>query len=205
MRGRGWLILGAVVGVILALGHVAYLAGAARSLADAIERVVGSGGHRLITSAAHHGASQRVVEGATSLVAVLLPGVTALLLVLAAKGTLRLRAVVALLIVAFGAAAFAYQPRGHATGVLVLVLIVAGLAVVLTGPLVAAPLCALAGLIAGQFLPRVVTNHGIAAGPVNQAHLAIFGTPGTPLALRVGLLVVACVPFVFAARSLLTS
>ncbi len=204
MKGRFWLLAGAAAGVVLALTRVPYLAGAARSLADTLVRLVASGGHKLVTEAAAHGASARVVLGLAGLVAALLPGVTAFLLVLAAKGTLRLRAVIALLIAAAGAAAFAYRPHGQALGVLVLVLAVGALAVVVTGPVVAAPLCALAGLIAGQYLPRLLAGH-VPYGPVQQLHLALYDVPGAPLALRLGVLIVACVPFALALRSILTS
>jgi hypothetical protein len=137
---------------------------------------------------------------------VLLPGITALLLVVAARGTLRLRSVVALAIVALGAVAFAYQPRGVAAGELVLALVVAGLAVVLTGPLVVAPLAGLAALIGTQFLPQLVSgNSSLALDNVDLFHQALTGNPGTPAVLQVVLLVVAAVPFAFAGRMILES
>ncbi|MGH9059658.1 MAG: hypothetical protein ACRDZY_09130, partial [Acidimicrobiales bacterium] len=144
MKGRAWLIIGAVLGLALSLGKFPYLAGAARSLADTAEQLVAAGGHHLLTTTANHGASQRTVLIVTALLGVVLPGVTALLLVSAARGTLRIRAVVGLLVLALSAASFAYHPHGVATGAVVLALVVAGVAVALSGPLVAAPLCALA-------------------------------------------------------------
>lgn len=201
MRGRLWLVVGAVVGVAIAAGHLPYLAGAGRSLADTAERLVGSGANRLIRDAASTGAPKRLVLGLAGLVAALLPGVTALLLVVAARSTLRLRAVIGLLIVAVGAASYVYQPNGKATGVLVLALAVAAAAVILTGPLVAAPLCALAGLIGGTFLPALVRKGSTATSvSVQDLHQAIYAHPGTPLALRIAVLVVAAVPFAWAAR-----
>jgi hypothetical protein len=201
VRGRLWLVVGAVVGVAIAAGHLPYLAGAGRSLADTAERLVGSGANRLIRDAASTGAPKRLVLGLAGLVAALLPGVTALLLVVAARSTLRLRAVIGLLIVAVGAASYVYQPNGKATGVLVLALAVAAAAVILTGPLVAAPLCALAGLIGGTFLPALVRKGSTATSvSVQDLHQAIYAHPGTPLALRIAVLVVAAVPFAWAAR-----
>ena len=139
MRGRVWLIAGSVAGIAVAAGRLPYLAGASRSLAATGEHLVLSGADRLISGAAAHGAPARVVLGAGGVLAVLVPGVTALLLILAAQVSLRVRTIISVLIVAVGAASYVYQPHGQASGVLVLALIVAGLAVVLTGPLVARP------------------------------------------------------------------
>lgn len=205
MRGRIWLVLGAVIGVAIAGGHVPYLAGAARSLADTAERLVGTGADRLINAAASAGAPKRAVLGAAGVVAAVLPGVTALLLVVAARGSLRLRAIVSLLVVALGAASFAYQPHGRATGVLVLALAVASLAVVVTGPLVAAPLAGLAGLIGGEYLPGLVTSgRTVTQRSVSDLHQAFYGHPGTPSWLQILVLVVAAIPFLLAARLIVT-
>ena len=201
MRGRIWLIVGAVLGVAIAAGHLPYIAGAARSLAETAERLVGSGANRIVRGAARVGAPRRVVLGFGGIVAILIPGVTALLLIVAARGSLRLRSIVALVVVALGAASFVYQPGGKATGVLLLALVVGGLAVALTGPLVALPLALLAGLIAGEFLPRLVQSGAhVTQASVNSLHEAIYGRPGMPTALQIIVLVVAAVPFLFAAR-----
>ena len=154
LKGRMWLLVGIAVGVAVGVGKLAYFAGAARSLSDTAQRIVGSGGHTLVRSAASHGASLRLIDGVTALLAVLVPGVTALLLIFAARTTLHLRALVALVMAALGVAAFFYLPHGVAAGVAVLAFAAAGIAVVATGPLVAAPLAALAALIATGFLPR---------------------------------------------------
>ncbi len=200
MRGRLWMVIGAVLGVALSIGQFPYLAGAARSLADTAEQLVGAGGHHLLTTATH-GASRRSVLVATALVGVLLPGVTALLLVLAGRGTLRLRAIVGLLTLALSAASFAYHPPGVATGSLALALAVAGVAVAFSGPLVAAPLCALAGLLCGEWLPRILDTHStLADAPVAAIHTAFTNHPGAPLALRVAVLAIAAIPFALAAR-----
>lgn len=204
MKGRVWLLIGVALGVAVAIGRLPYLAGAGRSLAATAERLVLSGANRIIAAAASAGASKRAVLGLGAVVAVILPGLTAFLLVVAARATLRIRAVIAVLIVALGAASYAYQPHGNATGVLVLALVVAGLAVALTGPLVAAPLALGAGLIGGEYLPTLVSS-GMAAtqSSVNAMHLALFNRPGTPAALQVAMLVVAAVPFAWAAKSIL--
>ena len=204
MKGRIWLIIGAALGVAVAVGKLPYLAGAGRSLATTAERLVLSGANRIIAGAASAGASRRVVLGLGSLIAVVLPGLTALLLVVAARGTLRIRAIIAVLIMALGAASFAYQAHGKAAGVLMLAMVVAGLAVTLTGPLLAAPLALGAGLIGGEYLPTLVSG-GLAASSssVNAMHLALFDKPGTPAGLQVALLVVAALPFAWAARLIL--
>jgi hypothetical protein len=125
-------------------------------------------------------------------------------MVAAAKGTMRLRAMVGMLIVALGAASFVYQPHGHAAGVLFLALAIAALAVALTGPVVAAPLCAGAGLIGASYLPGLLTRSRLVTqAAVNDLHLAIYNHPGTPTALQLGVLVLAAVPFAFAARMIL--
>jgi len=204
MKGRVWLILGAVVGVAVAAGHLPYLAGAGRSMADTSERLIGSGASHLVRAVASTGAPRRAILGLAGVLAALLPGITALLLVVAARGSLRLRTLIALLIVALGAASYVYQPHGTATGVLLLALAVAGLAVVLTGPLVAAPLTALAGLIAGEFLPALLRSRQVVTQrSVNDLHVAIFNHPGTPTVLQLVVLVIAAIPFAFALRLVL--
>jgi hypothetical protein len=204
VRGRVWLILGAVLGIAVAIGHLPYLAGAGRSLADTAQRLVGSGGNDLVRWLASRGAPRRVVEGLAGLFTAIVPGVTAWLLVVAARGSLRLRALVALVLVVVGAASYIYQDHGHAAGVLLLTVIVGGLAVALTGPLVAAPLTGLAALIGATFLPDLLRGgHRVTQLSCNDLHLAFYGTAGTPDWLRVVVLVVAAVPFFFAARLVL--
>jgi hypothetical protein len=201
MVGRKWLLIGVILGVVVAVGHVPYLAGAARALAETALRLVGSGGNRLIHAVAHTGAPRRVVLGSTALVAVLAPGVTALLLVLAARGTLRLRAIVGVLLAVLGVASFFYHPRGTAIGVVVLALAVSAIAVAATGPFVAAPLAALAGLIGGTYLPHLVLHQsGADRRAVRAMHTALFAHPGDPTALQAVLVVVAAVPFALAVR-----
>lgn len=204
MKGRIWLLFGVAVGVAVGVGKLAYFAGAAASLADTAQRVVGTLGLTLIHSAARHGAGRRIVEGLAAAVAVLAPGVTALLLVLAARTTLRLRAVIGLVLVALGVAAFFYLPSGAATGVALLAFATAGIAVVATGPLVAAPLVALGALIATQFLPRLLERHStLPNAPVVALHRALFASTGSPLWLRIVVLIVAALPFALAARLVL--
>jgi hypothetical protein len=206
VKGRAWLVAGALLGIAIGLGHAPFLAGAARSLADTAQHLVSDGGNRLISATASSGAPRRVVLALSAVVGVLLPGVASLLLVVAARGTLRVRAAVGLAVVALGAAAYFYQPKGVATGEIVLALVVAGLAVTLSGPLVAAPLTALAALIATGLLAQVVSGRASpATSNVEALHEAIFGDPGTPELLRLLLLVVALVPLVVAGRLLLRS
>jgi hypothetical protein len=200
MVGRKWLLIGVVLGVAIALGHVPFLAGAARGLAETALSLVASGGTHLTHAVAKTGAPKRVVLGFASIIAVLAPGVTALLLVLGARGTLRVRAVVGVLLAVLGVASFFYHPAGVASGVVALALIVAAIAVVATGPLVAAPLAALAGLIGAAYLPRLIAHARIERGAIEAMHQAIYGRPGDPLVLRVILVVVAVVPFALALR-----
>lgn len=196
LRGRVWLIVGVLAGIAIAIGHLDYLAGAGRTLADTAERLVGSGASWLTDRLAATGASGRVVLGLTGAVAVLIPGLTAFLLIVAARGTLRLRAVIGLLVLALAAATYLYHPGGQATGVLLLVLVIASVAVAFTGPLVAAPLAALAGLIAGEFLPGLVqSSRVVTQRSVSDLHQAIFGHPGTPTLLQLAVLLLALIPF----------
>lgn len=205
MRGRVWLVVGVVAGIAVAAGRLPYLAGAGRSLAATAERLVISASNRIISGAADHGAPKRVVLGIGGVLAVLVPGVTALLLILAAKLSLRVRTIIAILIVAVGAASYVYQPHGEASGVLVLALVVAGLAVALTGPVVAFPLALLAGLIGAAYLPTLFAdNFAATQRGVNALHVAIYNRPGQPLALQIVLLIVAVVPFAWAARMVAT-
>ena len=200
------MMIGAGLGIAVGLGEVPFLAGAARSLADTAQHLVADGGRHLVNDAATQGASGRVVSGITALIGVLIPGITALLLVLAAVGSSRLRSVVALAVVALGALSFAYQPRGVAAGELVLALVAAVAAVALSGPLVVAPLAGLAALIGTQYLPQIVSgNSSLALNNVDLMHQALTGNPGTPAVLQVVLLIVAAVPFAYAGRLILES
>jgi hypothetical protein len=170
-------------------------------LAATSERLVLSGANRFVKTAAGHGTPKRVVLGIGGVLAVLIPSVTALLLIIAARVSLRIRTLIAMLIVAVGAASYAYQPHGQASGVLVLALIVAGLAVALTGPLVAFPLALAAGLIGASYLPTLFARHFAATqNGVNALHVAIYNRPGQPFALQITLLIVALIPLAWAAR-----
>lgn len=201
MRARLWLVVGVLLGIAVAAGRVPYLAGAGRSLAASAEHLVLSAANHLISGAAHHGAPERAVLAVGGLLTVLVPGLTSLLLIVAARTSLRLRAVVALLVVAVGAASYVYQPHGEASGVLLLALAIAGLAVTLTGPLVAAPLALGAGLIAAEFLPTLFAHRaGVTKSAVEAVHAALWGHPGDPVSLQVALLIVAVLPMAYAAR-----
>ena len=201
LRGRLWLFVGVALGIALGLGHLAYFHVAAVSLSDTALLIVYTAGLTVVHDAAKHGAPRRAVEGLTAVLAVLLPGVTAFLLVLAGRSTLRLRTIVAVLLAILGIAAFFYLPGGNATGVAVMALVVAGLLVAATGPLVVAPLVAVATLIGLAFLPRLLASHStLPNAPVSALHEALFATAGSPLWLRVIVLVLAALPFALAAR-----
>jgi hypothetical protein len=200
MVGRKWLLIGVVLGVAVGLGHVPYLAGAARALADTALSLVASGGRHVINAIATTGAPRRVVLGFASLIAVIAPGITAFLLVAGARGTLRIRAIAALLLAVLGVCAFFYHPAGVATGVVTLALVVAAIAVAASGPLVAAPLAGVAALIGTVYVPRLFTHAGIERGAVEDMHRALFSSAGDPLALRWILVVVALIPFALALR-----
>ena len=201
MRGRVWLIVGVIAGIAVVAGRLPYLAGAGRSLAATAERLVLSGANRIISGAAKRGAPKRVVLGLGGAIAIVIPGITALLMIVAARASLRIRSIIAILIVAVGAASYEYQPHGAATGVLLLALAVAGLAVALTGPLVAFPLALAAGIIGASFLPTLFSDHYAATQRgVSALHQAIFNRPGQPLALQIVLLIVALLPFAWAAK-----
>ena len=205
MRGKVWLLVGIVVGIAIALGHLAYFAGAAASLSSTAERLVGSAGHRIITEAASHGAPRRSVLGLTAVLALLVPGITALLLVAVARGAGRLKGLVALILVGIGIASFFYLSGGAAIGVAVLALAAAAVTMVATGPLLEAPLAALAAVIGTAFLPRLLGKHSTLANvPVAHLHQALFATAGSPLWLRVVVLVGAAVPFAVALRTALS-
>lgn len=206
MRGSGrlWLVLGAAVGVAIALGSVPFLAPAGRSLADTALRLVNSGGDRLVRGTAESGASRRTVLGISAVVAILIPGVTALLAVVAARSTLRVRAIVAVALAILGVVSFFYEPNGIAREVAVLALAMAGLAVVASGPLVAAPLAGLAGLLGATYLPALWRQSQVGGTQAVQAmHQALYARPGDPSWLRLALFVVAALPFAQALRLVL--
>jgi hypothetical protein len=200
------MFAGAVVGIAIGVGRIPFVAGAARSLADTAQHLVGDGGDRLINGVASSGAPMRLVLGLAALVAVLLPGATSFILIVAARGTLKARAIAGAIIVALGIAAYFYQPKGIATGEIALALAVAAVAVMASGPLVAAPLAGLAGLIGAEFLPQIVTGHSnLATANVANMHQALTNSAATPTWLQVILLAIAAVPFAFAGRLLLRS
>lgn len=201
VRGRIWLIVGVAAGVAIGIGKLPYFAGAASSFSDTALRTVRTGGLTIIHAAAGHGASRRALDAITAVVSVLVPGVTALLLVYAARATLRLRAVTALLVAGVGVAAFFYLPHGTAIGVAVLAIGAAAIAVSASGPLVAAPLAGLAALIGTAYLPRIVESRSTFANvPVGLLHEAFFSNVASPFWLRVVVLAVAALPFALAAR-----
>ncbi len=201
MKGRRWLVLGVAAGIAVGIGKLPYFAGAAVSLSDTAEHLVGTGGLDLLHRAARHGAPQRVLEALMAIIAVVLPGVTAVLLLVAARSTLRLRSIISLLLAALGVASFFYLPHGIAAGTAALAFVAAGIAVVATGPLVAAPLAGVAGLIAVTFLPRLLARHStVPSLPIERLHEALFQTAGAPLWLRIIVLIIAALPFVVAAR-----
>ncbi len=201
MRGRIWLVLGVAAGVAMGLFHVAYFAGAAAALSNTAQRIVYTGGHGLVDELAS-GAGRRSVRGATALVALLVPGVTALLLVATARLTLRLRAVVGLLVALVGIAGYYYLAGGLATGALLLALAAAAFAVFATGPLVVAPLAGLAALIGTVFFAGLIRTHhpSMPRSSLVELHRVLFTTPGAPFWLEVVVVAVAAVPFVIAAR-----
>ncbi len=201
MKGRIWLILGVGAGIAIGVGGVPYFAGAASSLSDTAQRIVGSGGLTLVHSVARRGASRRVVQGITSLLRLLVPGVTAFLLILAARLTMRLRMLVGALVLVLGVVSFFYIGHGAATGALLLAAAAAVVVVFATGPLVAAPLAALAALIGTEFLPRLVRDHAsVPHAAVVGLHRALFATAGSPLWLEILVLALAALPFLIAAR-----
>ncbi|HMK95957.1 MAG TPA: hypothetical protein VK425_00330 [Acidimicrobiales bacterium] len=204
MKGRIWLVLGVAAGIAIAVGRLPYFAGAATTLSDTAQRIVRSGGISLTHAAAVRGTSQRVIGGFSALIGILVPGVTALLLIACARVTMRLRVLIALLFVILGVAGYHYLGSGDATGSLVLGLAAAAFALFATGPLVAAPLAALAGLIGAEFLPKLLsTKASVPRTTVIALHQALFATPGAPVWLQVVALVLAVLPFAIAARMVL--
>lgn len=201
MRGRLWLVLGVALGIAIGIDRLAYFAGAANSLSDTAERLVRSCFFTLIAPAERRHNAGRAIGGVFSFVDLLVPGATALLLVAAARLSLRLRALVGIAVVLLGASSFHYLAAGSATGTLALALAAGALAVFATGPLLAAPLAALAALIGTEFLPRLVSGHrSVPRLSVEALHRALFASPGAPLWLVVVVLVIAIVPFAIAAR-----
>jgi len=201
VKGRIWLLLGVGVGIAIGVGRMPYFAGAAGSLSDTAQRVVDSAGSSLLHGVAERGGFRRVIEGLSAVLGLLVPGATALLLVAAARFTLRLRLFVGVVVLVLGVASFFYLGHGLAIGVLLLAVGAAAVAVVATGPLVAAPLAALASLIGTEFLPRLVSGRdSVTHSSVITLHQALFATAGSPLWLEVGMLLIAAAPFAIAAR-----
>jgi len=198
VRLRLWMLVGIAVGLAVGIGHLPYLAGAPGSLAQISVRMVERAGHRLVGAAALHGASERVVRGLAATVALVAPGVAALALVGAARGVLVVRRLVAVMLLALAAAAFFALPTGAAVGVAGLALGAAAIAVVASGPLLVAPLVAVATVVGTGFLPRILSTANALAGPVGELHLALSNSVGAPLWLRAIGLIVATVPFVAA-------
>lgn len=196
--------MGVLAGVLLAVFSVPYLAGAARTWSESAVRVVQEGGDRLVSNVAKEGASERVVLGLAAAISVMVPGITAWLLILAGKGAMRLRGIAAVLTAVVGVVAFFYHPTGVALGALILGLVLAGLVIAGTGPLVVVPLAALAAVVATVYLPRLIwTNYAIEARASRNLHMALMGSFHNTWEMRWLLLVLAAVPFLLAARSAL--
>ncbi|MGO9557688.1 MAG: hypothetical protein ACLPQS_11720 [Acidimicrobiales bacterium] len=200
-KGTIWLVLGAALGIAVGVVHVGYFSGAAGSLSDTAQRIVHSGGLTLVRAAPKHGWFVRLVNGVSAVLGLLVPGVTALLLVATARASLRLRVLVGWLVLVLGIAGYHYLGNGAATGTLLLAIVAAAIAVVATGPLIAAPLVALAALIGTEFLPRLFGGRdSVPHASVVALHDAIFGTLGAPYWLVLVVLALAVVPFALAAR-----
>ena len=110
--------------------------------------------------------------------------------------------------VALGVASYFYQAHGKATGVLLLALASSpGWRSPSRGPS-SPPRWLRPGrrsLIAGEFLPALVSSQrAIAQSSVSAVHTAIFNRPGTPAALQITMLIFATIPFLLAARLILT-
>jgi hypothetical protein len=200
MGRRLWVLVGVAAGVAISLGHLPYVAGAASSLAQSAVGIVERGGHRLVAAATLSGASRRTVTGVAAVIGLLAPGVTALLLVGAARGVLVVRRVLAVVLGLLAVASFFALPTGDAVGTTGLALVVAGVALAATGPLLVAPLVAVATVIGAADLPRLLGSPRALARPIGELHQAIYGSAGAPVWLRVLALVVAAVPFAVAAR-----
>ncbi len=203
MRGRIWLLLGLAVGVAIAVGRLPLLAPAGASLSRAALYVVGSGAAAALHAVAKQGGSSRTLEAIAAVLSVLVPGVTAWLAVIAAKGALGLRKLVALAVLVYGVASFAYHPALGSVTTLGLAVAVAAAAVMATGPVVAVVLSALAGLLAAEVIPALLPGRGEVALPAHMLSIALHGSGASPAVLAIGLLVFAAVPFLMAARSVL--
>ena len=210
MKGKFWLLVGVAIGVFIWVAKVPYLAGAGQSFATTLEKVVSSVAHWIAstgpsvsTKSGSYNTSPRIVDGFSGLGSALLPGITAVILIFAAKSVRRIRWVVAILLAALGVASFSYFSHGSAMGVLILALVVAFLSVTMAGPLVVTPLCALAALIACEYLPQLFNSKALTNGPVDLIHTAFWSSPGQPSWLQLVVFVVACAPFALAGRLVL--
>src|SRR5579875_2449152 len=112
MRARFWLILGVALGIALGVGKLPYFRGAAGSLTSTALRLVATGGLTLVHDVAKLGAPRRLVQGLSAGLGVLLPGMTALLLVMAGRATLGVRRLTTALLAGFAIGAFFYLPAG---------------------------------------------------------------------------------------------
>ena len=162
MKGRIWLIVGVVVGVAIGIGKLPYFDGAATSLCDtalASRRHRGLDAHPRRCQPRRATPSHRRARGGTCDSR---PGCDGTSTHRRRGATLRLREVIAVLLAALGIASFFYLPGGTAVGVALFALLAAGLVVAVTGPIVVAPLAALASLIATVFLAEAGTNRQLA-------------------------------------------
>jgi len=200
VRGRFWLLLGVAIGLAVSLGRLPFLAGAGRALADTSLHMVAGAARRLLAGAASSGAPRRAVLGVAGLLAVVLPGLTALLLVIAARATIRVRGLLAAVLAVLGVCSFFYEPGIRAWGALVLGLTLATLAVAVSGPVLVAPFVAAATLIGAQFLPTLFRSGRVAQEALSAVHVALFGAPATPAWLQVLMFGLAVLPFLLAAR-----
>lgn len=192
-------ILGAALGVAVALGFVPGLAdlvtlaaNASMSYADAIAKSV-------LTHLSAHDPHAGAILGV--IVAVALPGLVSFALMIAAKLGVVLRRIAAALIVVGSLASLWFIPLDHALILIGLSLVVALIMLLATGVFVVAPLAGLSSAIATASILAIVhgTNTSIVAGSRALSKLSGFDSP---LVWKALMLVVAVAGFAGAAVAL---
>lgn len=193
-RSNALIPAGAVIGVALAFGRLPFLAGAATGLARTASEVTVHVTNWVTGLVSDQ--PSRWTETTALVVGLVSPGLTALLLALAARAGIGLRRGIGGLIVVIGLLSFAVLPRAEAAGVFTVCVALGAAAIVGLDVLVVVPCAAVAAMLAVLWSRDVLASHTATnIGEVTQMHALWFpDQPGLFLS-KVVVIAIVFLPF----------
>ena len=200
-----FVILGVLAGVAVAIGPLSFLKAAVDGVAVSLVSATASAVSQLLRSAPFLDDHEHLVEVFAVALAVAVPGAVALGLILVARAAATMRRAVTAAALLAACASFAVLPAAQAVLLLVFVLLAGGLAVLVEGAVVAAPLAALATVLTVRFVVLIWTGSSseVVQGSMRLAELS--GTGSASAAWQAALTVVALAPFAAAARAVMST